>query len=197
MTGLVTIAVTMLLFAPRKGVVLFAVAGLTVMIFALAPANFFQRVNQASESHGAGRVDIWMVGLETFKHNWPLGVGLDNFENAYNYYNYDAPSAKFMGFSRAPHNLILNVAVEFGAVGLVLLLLTVIKHLKLIWKNRRRLPVETAFLMACMFSFIAHSMTLDVIWRRSFWLVWTLIVMYDNISKETGVEPDSPVAHVS
>ncbi len=64
-----------------------AVGGLVMLL----PANFFNRLHQASETGGAGRLDIWHVGVQMLKHFGIFGAGVSNFPMAYTAYAGYAP----------------------------------------------------------------------------------------------------------
>ena len=72
------------------------------------------------ESGGAGRTDIWMVGIEMIKDNFFQGVGLHNFQSRYNEYAALSETGYFRGQYRAPHNFIVEIWAELGLIGLVL-----------------------------------------------------------------------------
>ncbi len=163
--------------AQRNRAILTALVLAAIVIF-FAPHDYYQRATVvAYQTGGAGRLDIWKVGLEAFRHNWLMGVGLDNFPFAYDFYNYAAPQAKFEGSARAPHNLLLLSGVEFGIVGLIIIVLAMIMHYKLITRSSD--TSERIMLKACFMGCISQTLTIDVIWRKSFWLLWMLIVIHN------------------
>lgn len=58
-----------------------------------------------------GRTNIWLAGVEVFRRDPILGVGLGGF---------NAAVYEVLGAAVAPHNAFLSVAVESGLVGLTL-----------------------------------------------------------------------------
>src|ERR1022692_5211029 len=67
--------------------------------------------------------DLWKVGFAALKHYWLFGAGFSNFPVAYNQYFLTVWNTFYTGWSRGPHNIILEAAVELGVVGLALLCL--------------------------------------------------------------------------
>lgn len=69
----------------------------------------------------AGRLDIWLVGLEIVKDNWAWGVGLDNFPYAFTEYLPRVDNIRAdIGLNRDPHNIILANLAELGLPGLLI-----------------------------------------------------------------------------
>jgi O-antigen ligase len=129
---------------------------------------------------GAGRVDIWQVGLSAFRHYALFGAGQDCFPNAFNQYVQTAPN--FVGFSRAPHNIYLGTGVELGLVGLVLLLGAIVRHLLLAVKGSHAIPDEALRLQlvsfqAALWGLLVCGFFLDILWDEYFWLTLMLMVM--------------------
>jgi O-antigen ligase len=82
------------------------------------------RASTALSTGGAGRADIWQVGLTIYRSSPLTGVGFANFPVAYTIDAVRAagvayPSAFVVG--RGPHNLVIGTLVELGPIGLVLL----------------------------------------------------------------------------
>ena len=129
---------------------------------------------------GAGRFDIWHVGLSAFRHYPLFGAGQDCFPDAFNQYVRTAPN--FVGFSRAPHNIYLGTAVELGLVGLVLLLGAIGRHFLLATKGSRAVPDEALRLQlvsyqAALCGLLVCGFFLDILWDEYFWLTLMLMVM--------------------
>lgn len=122
------------LFSPRNLLAFGVVAALGAIALFSVPATSsipsklfnasFDRAGSAVSSGGAGRTDIWHVGVGIFLDHPVLGVGYRNFEKAFNY-NYVAkspiPIEGNVGENRPPHNHYLGTATDLGLIGLVLL----------------------------------------------------------------------------
>jgi O-Antigen ligase len=137
------------------------------------PQMFFQRLEEAPGSRGAGRLDIWIAGAHSLASYGLIGAGLENFPNAYTEY---AGHARFyQGGHRAAHNIYLATSVELGFFGLILLVIFLALHLRE-FKSRGALTLSSqviAFEAACWAMLVAGS-SLDLLWSKSFWLVWAL-----------------------
>ncbi len=174
--------------ANRRILVVGAVLAIVLMF---VPSQFFFRVHQAAATGGAGRLDIWRVGVELLKHFWILGAGLSNFPVAYSRYAGYAPI--FRGYGRGAHNLYLQVAVELGLVGLVLMLQAV--RSQLWWKSKSGVKPHM-WLVACEaagWSLLVSSTFADLMWEKTFWLTWIMLAISTQVySKQLQqVEPIS------
>jgi tetratricopeptide (TPR) repeat protein len=70
------------------------------------------------------RINIWKMSLTIFKNHWVTGVGLDNFSEVADRYNFKQAHgpANYFKVPRIPHNDYLKLMTELGAAGLVLIL---------------------------------------------------------------------------
>ena len=156
-----------------------AMAVLAIILMAM-PTRFFLRLGESLTDRGAGRLDIWMVGLRALKHYGIVGAGLDCFPDAYNEYIHTG--LNFVGFSRSPHNIYLATGVELGIVGLVLLLSVIAGHLLLATKVCRATLDEVSRLQvisyeAACWGLLAVGFSLDLLWETYFWLTLMLLVI--------------------
>ena len=179
---LVAIAVVVLVYIWQSRPswrVLASVTVLGVIVLAM-PQVFLSRLGEAFTDRGAGRLDIWVVGLRALQHYAVLGAGLDCFPDAFREYVHAAPN--FKGFARAPHNVYLGTWVELGVVGFLLLLGAVRGHLRLAARACRIDPEESSRLQlisyeaACL-GLLASGFFLDLLWEEYFWLTLMLLVM--------------------
>jgi O-antigen ligase len=132
------------LMQPRRAIlaaVVVAVAGL-----AFAPAAFKDRFSSQETTADVGlRSDIWGSAVDIYTEHPVLGVGLNNFGEAYS----SLPSTLSTGAQRRllhraqilvpPHaqNLYLNIAAEEGIVGLITFLALAIASLATIYRGCR------------------------------------------------------------
>jgi len=135
---------------------------------------------------GAGRFDIWQVGLSAFRQYALFGAGQDCFPYAFNQYVQTA--RHFVGFYRAPHNIYLSTGVELGLVGLVLLLGAIVRHLQLAAKGSHAVPDEALRLQlvsykAALCGLLVCGFFLDLLWDEYFWLTLMLMVMTVHVGK--------------
>jgi O-antigen ligase len=193
--GAIIISAILLYSSPRRARALLTVLVLAAITIFLAPENYYKRfTTDAYQRGGAGRLDIWRVGMDAFSHNWLVGVGLDNFPFAYDKYGYGVHQMQSEGFARVAHNIFLTCGVELGIVGLLIMAFVIVKHYMLISHSGGS---DRVLLKACFIGCLIQAFTLDVIWRKTFWLLWMLIVMYNLTQSERKNELDSSVTHVS
>jgi O-antigen ligase len=135
---------------------------------------------------GAGRFDIWQVGLSAFRHYALFGAGQDCFPYAFNQHVQTAPH--FVGFSRAPHNIYLSTGVELGLVGLVLLLGAIVRHVLLAAKGSNAVPdgalrLQLVSYEAALWGLLVCGFFFDLLWDEYFWLTLMLMVMTVHVRK--------------
>jgi O-antigen ligase len=157
--------------AKRVGAILvIATAGLIALqIPGLAPF-ILERAETAVTTGGAGRTDIWSVGLTIYQSAPVTGVGLANFPTAYTPERvresdvgvYSANNPAF----RAPHNIVIGTLGEVGLIGLFLLT-TFLLPLVL----RRGWGPDAAVIQASLASLMVTALFLDVLNRKQVWLL--------------------------
>jgi O-antigen ligase len=141
------------------------------------PSTFFERLHRMFFDRGAGRLDIWVVGMTALKHFVLQGAGLGNFNTAYEQYVGFAPV--YRGHSRAAHNIYLQVSVELGALGIALLLTALFSQ----FNSLRRAIISSAasrnrvMLVACeamCWGMLAAGFFVGLLWQKTFWMVLIL-----------------------
>lgn len=120
----------------------------------------------------AGRSDIWKVGLEMVKGSFPLGVGLKNFEVAYNYYA-NVTGVFSSKSSSDAHNTFLAVLAETGVVGFIIFI-TIFGYLfKRIWSIK---DLTAYFVFLWLFlCFVIGNLSLTTHFSFYFWLIIVFI----------------------
>lgn len=167
-------------YAYRAGVrrttwIPFLVLGLGIWFM---PPLFFERLNL--ESGVASRLDIWRVGLQAAWKYGLIGAGLSNFPLAFN--QFAGYSTVFRGYSRGSHNVWLGTLVELGVVGLGLLAGGIVSHLRRLGRGpdaHHHHWALSAVESACIGVLVSGTF-LDILWRKSFWLPWILLVQVAN-----------------
>ncbi len=178
--GMAVIVLIFLFSRNKKNTPVITIIVMLSIIIICLPETFFERLSESYETGGAGRLDIWNAGFEALKHYWFIGAGLDNFPQAY----YDfGPTFELNKYG--PHNIYLGTAVELGIVGSFCLIMTVYKHYALI-RRSYEYDYDSTSLRAALFGLLVGGFFLDVIWRKSFWLIWILIMMLNSVKKENS-----------
>ncbi len=153
-----------------------------IALASILPAVFVDRWADTLESgRSAGRVDIWGVGLMCLKKHWLIGAGLGNFPNAYSEFAIYAND--FRGTTRAPHNIYLGTFVELGVVGFSFFVLAIIKHYQALRSHFSSNKSDQIMLKSTLFGLLVASFFMDTAYKKSFWLLWMMIMMYRNIPK--------------
>lgn len=159
---------------PRRRI---AAIVMTLAIIVLAyqlpgvPDLFAERTETALSSGGAGRTDIWSVGLTIYGSAPVAGVGYANFPVAYTADAVRATDLRALSSAllagRAPHNLVVGTLVELGAIGL---LLTALFFGPLVL--RRGSGPDAATVQTMLASLLTLALFLDVLAnRKQVWLV--------------------------
>ena len=162
------------------------VGGLLAAIVLALPGEFFTRFGEAGKTGGAGRLDIWYVAVEALKHYGIFGAGIGNFSTVYTKYVGYAP--RFVGFDRASHNLFLELSVEAGIVGILLLAQAIRMQLWTGREGRSRAGRPNVWLVACeaaSWSILTAAMFSHLFWQKSFWLLWILVAFSAQLYKNS------------
>jgi O-antigen ligase len=153
------------------------------------PEVFFMRFEDAVADRGSGRLDIWNAGLHVFGQHSLWGVGLDSFPIASEKYRYLAVHYWGAG-PKSPHNIYLGIAVELGAIGLVLLLNVFSAHF-LASSRAFRSGVTgpgklrlVSYEAACWGLLVAGFFT-HLVWEQYFWFAWALLIMGVRLNTTT------------
>lgn len=185
------VAFIYLVVRSRKRFALAAV-GLGGVGIALAMySNVLTRFSNATSTGGAGRADIWKVGLAAFREHPLFGYGYGNFPYAFDQAFLLVSQSYYTRWHRAAHNIIISTAVELGIIGVVLLLTACWKQfrsLRIIQPNDSlyslRLAIEAAFIGV----FVA-SLFLDTLTNKYFWLLLMLAALTRTAALGAKGEP--------
>lgn len=171
-----------LLIRSRKRLLLGAVGIAGIGIAFVSHASVLQRFGQAAASGGAGRLEIWKVGLLAFERHPLFGAGFGNFPLAYNQLYVSASLTQYFHWNQPPHNNLLWAAVELGVVGLLVFLYAwwaEFRSLRLISPNDSFYPVRLAVEAGLVGLFVA-SLFLGTITYKYLWLAFILVALVRN-----------------
>jgi O-antigen ligase len=173
--GIIAAAVAWLaLGRERRQALSLAAAALAIVVLATAVPGMSDfllgRVESSLTTGGAGRTDIWAVGLYMLASAPLFGVGFANFPLSFTPYVVDQAfggSAPIYGVSagRAPHNVLLGTFVETGVVGALLLVGFCASAL--------RQPSDAPFanaIRATLIGLVVQSLFLDILGQKQVWL---------------------------
>jgi O-antigen ligase len=189
----VALALTMLYIIYRLRTRLLAAGvALAALCAALAvDSNLVSRFATAASSGGAGRLDIWRIGLAAFREYFWVGAGYSNFPLAYDRAFISVFETHYTFWHRAPHNILLSIGVELGIVGLAIFLVCWFMQFRAMRSIRRDDPlfaVRTAVEGAILGLFVA-GFFLDVITTKYLWLAFMLAMLVRNAAHAPGRTP--------
>lgn len=177
------VAVTVLIgIVPRvsmRALVPALLLGLALLAVLQVPevgALYASRIATAAETGGAGRVDIWSVGLWIIGRNPILGVGLDNFPAAFTLEAIRAAEVPGLNLGilvpgTAPHSIVISTFAELGAVGLVLLAGFIVSIFRRPAYGGSSFPIKIM-----LAGLLVQALFLDLLARKQVWLVIALIL---------------------
>ena len=169
---------------------------MAIALGAVIPATFFTRFHDAATDRGAGRLDIWSVGLVILQHYPVAGAGLGNFPIIYNQFAGYASHLYFKAVNNDAHNVYLAVAVEEGIVGLLLFLMAIWVQFKIVAKCRSQIQTTPVMLFSCEAAFcgmLAASIFGTILWDKTFWLTWVLLAFVVTLQKNQVSRANSPI----
>jgi O-antigen ligase len=167
-------AVAYLIVRSRYRFVLLAGALIPAILIFVTQSALIERFSDAQRTGGAGRMGIWSVGMAAFQHHWLTGSGIGNYRALYDTFFIQVYQRYSGGWGRPAHNLIIQVAVEMGVVGLVLVLtfwasnLFALRHIK---PNSEWYDYRLALEAATIGIFVA-ALSIDLLWFKLTWLVF-------------------------
>jgi hypothetical protein len=140
-------------------------------------STIHSRWSIAVSTGGAGRADIWRVAVIAFKDHWAIGSGFGSFPAAFDAAVLRAPLHMYIGWHRAPHDMIISTAVQLGVVGLVLLAIAwfaVFRDLA-VPKLPGFLGDLKIGLEATLIALFVDAMFLDITDTKYLWLLFIMI----------------------
>ncbi len=130
-----------------------------------------QRTDLALSTGGAGRTDIWTVGLQIIGAAPVAGVGYANFPVAYTPRLIAAAGVQFfLEPASGPHSIIIGTAGELGLIGLIMLALFLVPL-----AVRRGWGMDGSVVQEVLLSLMVSALFLDVLSNRK--QVWLAIGM--------------------
>ncbi len=180
---LAVLAIFVIIFVRMRSRMLAAGLGVGALGLSLALyGNVVSRFSNAAQTGGAGRVDIWRVGLEAFREHFWVGAGYSNFPIAFDQAFITVSEHYYTHWHRAPHNILISTGVELGVVGLGILLWawwTQLRTMRAIDRSNPLFGLRTGLEAAVIGLFVA-SMFLDTLTVKYLWLAFMLCALVRN-----------------
>lgn len=126
------------------------------------------RTETAASTGGAGRTDIWSVGVQIFESSPIIGVGYANFPVAFTPAVVRSANVGAIGANEGPHNIVVGTAGELGVVGLILLALFIVPLIV-----RRGWGPDGLLVQAILASLMFNALFIDILSNRK--QVWVAI----------------------
>ncbi len=154
----------------RIGALVLAVLAIVAVIQLPGVADLVaERTALAVSTGGAGRTDIWTVGLRIIESSPLTGVGFANFPLAYSpQFVLDAGVTGYTSASYGPHSILIGTLGELGIVGLLLLASFLVPLIV-----RRGFGPEATTVRSMLASLAIAALFLDVVSNRK--QVWLMI----------------------
>ncbi len=173
--GLIAMAIVAIIRSKHR-LALFALLAVCVGLMLLIPNEITQRFfASGSTASGAGRLDVWSVGVAIFRNHWLIGTGVGTFPSAYDRAFFSGYESQFAGWGRAPHSLLVSTVTELGVVGLLVMVFAFVlqyRSLRLITEVHPYPWLRTVFASAFVGVLIA-SLFVDVQTTKFAWLLFT------------------------
>lgn len=160
------------------------------------PPTFLERLKSivTLSDRGAGRVDIWLVGLQIVGAHLLVGVGWGNYGKAFDIYLSQTPGIRSFLLPRmGPHNIFLGALGELGVIGLALFVIMIGLSIKSVlvavlnFKRRndlRMIALATGTLLSLLGVLVA-GLFVDLRYRKYFWLLLALSGVMSRLSPES------------
>jgi O-antigen ligase len=182
--GMLAVAVVLVYITLRARTNLLASGvALALLTSALAlNSDIGSRLATAAPSGGAGRVDIWRVGLVAFREHLWIGAGYSNFSLAYDNAFITVFERYYTHWHRAPHNILLQVGVELGIIGLLIFVAAWFVQFRALRTIKRTYPLYGARIAAegALIGLFVAGMFLDTMNFKYQWLAFMLVMLIRN-----------------
>ena len=161
----------------RSGI--YTLLGIGLIAAAPFATTWHTRWAIALSTGGAGRTDIWRVAWIAFKEHWLMGTGFGTFGTAFDSAVLRAPLAMYIGWHRAPHDMLIATGVQLGIMGLILTFLAwwfVFRDLA-VPRLRGFLGDLKIALEATVIALFIDAMFLDITDTKYLWLLFFMIAL--------------------
>ncbi len=140
------------------------------MISVVAP-SFVLNVLRIGEGTAIGRVPIWIAAWNAIRSSPVLGLGLDQLAHV-DPSRYGMPQQRLMTIAH-PHNLVLDVWLQLGLLGVVVITGLVLRSAQSLWPARHH-PVALATL-AILVDLLVHGMVDQTLMGGDMIYIWWLV----------------------
>ncbi len=166
-----------LLVRSRHRIWLATIMVVSVVSALVANPGIPARFAQTQQDGGAGRSDVWHIGLYAFRDHWLIGAGVGNFPEAFNREYIHVFARYVLGWDWVAHNVPLTIATELGIFGLAIYALAVVTQLTVLrgfWTDTPLFELRLAIEGACIGMFVAGLST-STLNAKFVWLAFALM----------------------
>ncbi len=139
----------------------------------LLQPTLLARVLRLGEGTGSARREIWAAALRAVQDSPLLGLGIDQFSHV-DPARYAIPQIRFLTLAH-PHNLGLDVWLQLGALGLIVVGAMLALTARQLWRARRN-PVALAAL-AMLIDVVVHGMLDQTLLGGDLFYLWWMLVL--------------------
>jgi O-antigen ligase len=155
-----------------------------VLVSLIYPTAVWSRFLTPDETGGSGRLEIWKVGFAALKQYWLFGAGFDNFNYVFDHYFLSVWNSFNPQWHRAPHNIVLEAAVDLGIAGLAILLIawwTTAKSFAHIGKDDPLYDYRIAIEAGILGSFVA-GLFVGIMVEKWTWWEFAIVALWRQVS---------------
>jgi putative inorganic carbon (hco3(-)) transporter len=169
-------------------------AAFAVVYFSFAPPQSFHRLTTFTTDGGTGRSDLWTVAAKAFTVHPVGGVGAGNYTLDEPQYlldvNKNLPRADLVLHNEVVHNTYLQTAAELGAIGVALLLFTILvplfyarRAVEAFARDSLRFDaVMGRGLVAGVLGMLASFVFLTAQYEKQLWITLGIVLAYNRVA---------------
>ncbi|MBU8880790.1 O-antigen ligase family protein [Bacillus sp. FJAT-29790] len=165
-------------------------SAMIAFLLMIMPSHFGDRALSivTLSDRGAGRLDIWKIGLAMISENFLFGVGFDNFRIVFNQY-FESARTWYIREGMGAHNLYLMTFAELGLFGfLAFVYFLIVDMVRPLIKMIQKKPGISDVLLLTFLSFMIEFFFIDLFVIYPTWLVIGFIYAARNIEEwNTGI----------
>jgi hypothetical protein len=162
----------------------------------VATPTLVARFAAAANDGGAGRTAIWSVALTALREHAPFGAGAGAFPAAYDEAYLRVFQHLSAGWSRAPHDLLLQIGTEYGVLGIVLVVAAwavTFRETARMRNDDPRADLARA-VEAAIVALLVASTFIDLMEQKYVWLVFALAVQIRHVAAGASAAGGGAVA---
>lgn len=166
-----------------------AVIFMALLVFGaiwMAKPDFSANASHRAATSNNLRYEIWRTTVTEIIPAHPLaGVGLGNYQDYFTALT--AEQTNFAAFiapwARTPHNVLLNIWVNLGLVGLVGFIWLLVIFFAEVWPKRTQSPLHFALIIA-MLTLLVHGLVDATYWKNDLSVLFWMLLALGYVARE-------------